>query len=205
MMRWCLKLVIFFQVYVIRKYFLCSFAYFGFFVVQPLKSTTFVWFFIESQASPDSCYFCTGTPQCENPIDYNEVSPRACLNGSVCLKYTSTYQNISECGSTSTFLNILLLHLQTYCILIFLFLGVDDDIHKVTYRQCFKPELLDEPVCFFVKTSEEVELLELNYTLSDFDCSVCSSTNCNKSANNIGTFLPWIVIICLFLDVLSWT
>ncbi|ERL92190.1 uncharacterized protein LOC125502602 [Dendroctonus ponderosae] len=147
MMHWCFKLVIFTQVNL-----------------------------IQSQASPESCYFCTGTPQCENPIDYDEVSPRACLDGSVCLKYTSSYQNIRN----------------------------HEGLQTVTYRQCFKPELLDESICTFVKKSEENELLQLNYTLTKFDCSVCHATNCNLSASNISTFLAWIVIMCLFLNVLSW-
>lgn len=44
---------------------------------------------LESLASSDSCFYCSGTPQCQDPLDFNEVQPRGCVANSVCLKYTT--------------------------------------------------------------------------------------------------------------------
>lgn len=51
---------------------------------------------LESLASSDSCYYCSGTPQCQDPLDFNEVQPRDCVADSVCLKYTTLLKSLRK-------------------------------------------------------------------------------------------------------------
>ncbi|KAL1508871.1 hypothetical protein ABEB36_003695 [Hypothenemus hampei] len=120
----------------------------------------------ESTALSESCYYCWGTPQCSDPLDYQEVSPHYCFEDSICLKYISSSKSIES----------------------------DVVDHTLTYRECFQIVTLKQDICTFVKKNEEEALSQLNYTLTDFDCTICDTTNCNSAIRNFGVYSLLIIL-----------
>ncbi|XP_066259400.1 uncharacterized protein [Euwallacea similis] len=135
-------------------------------------------YFLESLASSDSCYYCSGTPQCGDPINYRDVQPRDCLEDSVCLKYARSSKSLDEEIITE---------------------------ELTTYRECFQPSvILNMDICDFVKTMQKEALDKLNQTLDAFQCSVCDTTNCNSAYRPLHS-LAWIYLFYLsILYVLDW-
>ncbi|XP_066140935.1 uncharacterized protein [Euwallacea fornicatus] len=138
-------------------------------------------YLIESLASSVSCYYCSGTPQCADPIDYRSVEPRDCLEDSICLKYTISSKSLGFSDRKK----------------------MTEEL--TTYRECFQPlVILDRDICGFIKTMENATFNKLNQTLDAFQCSVCDTTNCNGAYRSFHS-LAWIYLFYLsILYALDW-
>ncbi|CAG9765069.1 unnamed protein product [Ceutorhynchus assimilis] len=90
--------------------------------------------------SPDSCFYCGGTRECKDPMDFDEVSARLCEDNSVCVKYMTTSENHKH----------------------------EIVAHELTYRKCFKPIFKKKDNCKFLEKSEKMALRELNLSLIVF-------------------------------------